>query len=80
MDASRPQISLMSLLAVVACVAANLWLFRLGTLWGLIGLNITRHVLTASLCRLIGLDRREPSPADVAPVDAERPGPPGAAR
>lgn len=45
------------MLWVVACVAFNIWLFRFGALLGLIGLNLTKHVLIAVLCRNIGVDR-----------------------
>ncbi len=58
----------MGMLALVASVALNIWLFRLGTLWGLIGLNITKHVVIASLCQALGVDkRRQPAPNSPAP-------------
>src|SRR5258708_18615749 len=34
------QLSVAGLLGVVACIAFNIWLFRLGALWGIIGLNV----------------------------------------
>ena len=63
------QLKLASLIGLVACIALNLWLFRLGPLLGLVGLNVTKHVLIASLCQFVGVDRRRgrapstPSPA-----------------
>ncbi len=58
---TRPnlQISVRGMIAIVACVATNFWLFRVGFLFGLLGLNVTKHVLTAYLCHSVGLDRRE---------------------
>lgn len=58
MEPSPPQLSVTSLLIVVACVAINLWLFSLGPLWGILGISVTKHVLVALLCKLLGLDRR----------------------
>ncbi len=58
------QISVAALLGVVACVAFNVWLFRLGALWGIIGLNLTKHVVIAYLCQVLGVDRRKgPGPS-----------------
>lgn len=54
------QLSLTSLLALVACAAVNLWLFRVSALAGLIGLNISKHVIIAVLCQGVGVDRRPP--------------------
>ncbi len=59
------QLSLTGVLASVACVALNLWLFRLGALWGILGLNVTKHVVIATLCQSLGLAR------------VPTPGPPG---
>ena len=50
--------SLSMMLALVACVAVNLWLFRLGWLWGVIALNVTKHVVIAALCQAVGLNRK----------------------
>ena len=58
MDRPRLQMSVLGLLGLVGCVALNLWLFRLGAIWGLVGLNVTKHVAIASLCQLLGLGRR----------------------
>ncbi len=41
---------------MVACVALNIWLFRVGWLAGLIGLNVTKHVAVAVLCAAIGVN------------------------
>ena len=46
---------------LVACIALNFWLFRLGVFWGILGLNVTKHVLIAYLCEVMGVDRRRPS-------------------
>ena len=62
MDATRFQLRVGTLLGLVACVALNLWLFRLGTMLGLFGLNITRHVAVAYLCRATGVNRRPTNP------------------
>jgi hypothetical protein len=53
------QMSLATLLMVVACIALNLWFFRLHLVLGLISLNITKHVLVAGLCRALGVNRVE---------------------
>lgn len=50
------------LLLVVACVACNLWLFRHGVVAGLIGLNVTKHVAVAVICRNAGVNQGK-SPA-----------------
>ena len=47
-----------AMLGVVACIALNFWLFRLGVLWGILGLNVTKHVVIAYLCQILGVDRR----------------------
>ena len=49
-----------AMLGVVACIALNFWLFRLGVLWGILGLNVTKHVVIAYLCQVLGVDRRGP--------------------
>jgi hypothetical protein len=56
---SRPtlQISMTALLGLVACIAINFWLFRLGVLWGILGLNVTKHVAIAYLCQSLGVDQ-----------------------
>ncbi len=53
------QLSIAALLGLVACVALNFWLFRLGALWGILGLNVTKHVAIAYLCQILGVDRLE---------------------
>jgi hypothetical protein len=52
------QMSVAAMLGLVACIAFNLWLFRLGAFWGLVGLNLTKHVAIAYLCQVLGVDRR----------------------
>lgn len=59
MNHSRLQLSLGGLLLVVACVALNFWLFRLGVLYGILGLNVSKHVVIAYLCKVVGVDRAE---------------------
>ncbi|MDX2037051.1 MAG: hypothetical protein SFX72_10395 [Isosphaeraceae bacterium] len=63
------QISLTALIVLVACFALNLWLFRYGAIWGFVGLNISKHIIIAYLCQIVGVNRRLPaSPTD--PRDA----------
>jgi hypothetical protein len=47
-----------TMLGLIACVAINFWLFRLGVFWGILGLNLTKHVAIAYLCQVLGVDRR----------------------
>jgi hypothetical protein len=58
------QLSVTALLIVVVGVALNLWIFRFGTLAGLLGLSVTKHVVIAWLCQVLGVDRRPRSDAD----------------
>jgi hypothetical protein len=55
------QMTLKAMIGVVACIALNFWFFRLGIFWGILGLNVTKHVLIAYLCQVIGVDRRTAS-------------------
>ena len=59
------------LLGLVAAFALNFWLFRVSVLAGIIGLNVTKHLVIAYLCQVLGVNRR-PSPG------ATRPAPTGA--
>jgi hypothetical protein len=52
------QLRILSLLGLVACIALNMWLFRLGPLPGIVGLNISKHLVIAYLCQILGVDRR----------------------
>ena len=52
------QLSLTGMIGLVACVALNIWLFQLGTLLGIIGLNVSKHLVIAYLCQVLGVDRR----------------------
>jgi hypothetical protein len=61
------QLKIVSLLGLVACIALNLWLFRLGLLWGIVGLNISKHLVIAYLCQILGVDRR-PRPCTARPL------------
>jgi hypothetical protein len=63
------QLKLLSLLGLVACIAVNLWLFRLGALWGLVGLNVSKHVVIAYLCQILGVDRTRPGTGLVLPAE-----------
>lgn len=65
------QMTVATMLGLVACIALNFWLFRLGVFWGILGLNVTKHVAIAYLCQVLGVDRRQPDerPA-VLPVRA----------
>jgi hypothetical protein len=68
------QLSVATMLLVVACIAFNLWLFRLGPLLGIIGLNVTKHVVIAWLCQVLGVDRRRRAAAQpLAAGDAAPP-------
>jgi hypothetical protein len=75
MERHRIQLSVGSLLVLVACVALNFWLFRLGPLLGILGLNVSKHVLIAWVCQAIGVDKRRGRPAPVAPPPASSRGP-----
>jgi hypothetical protein len=66
MGTRRFQLSLAGLLGVVACAAINVWLFRVHVFWGIVGLNVTKHVVIAYLCQTVGVDRRvlpDPNPS-----------------
>jgi hypothetical protein len=53
--------SVASLLGLVACVAINLWCFRVSIILGIIAINITKHVVIAQLCQALGVNRRTSS-------------------
>jgi hypothetical protein len=55
------QISVRSLLALVACVAVNIWCFKVSAILGIVGLNVTKHVVIAQLCQALGVNRRVPA-------------------
>jgi hypothetical protein len=61
MERATFQMTVGAMLAVVACIALNFWLFRLGVFWGIVGLNVTKHVVIAYVCQVIGVDRRPSS-------------------
>ena len=52
-----------TMLGLVACIALNFWLFRVGVFWGILGLNVTKHVAIAYLCQVLGVDRHRPAQA-----------------
>jgi hypothetical protein len=61
MERATFQMTVGAMLAVVACIALNFWLFRVGVFWGILGLNVTKHVVIAYVCQVIGVDRRPSS-------------------
>jgi hypothetical protein len=63
MERPTLQMTVATMLGLVACIALNFWLFRLGVFWGILGLNVTKHVAIAYLCQVLGVDRRRPAPA-----------------
>ncbi len=74
MERPSVQLSLAGMLGLVACVALNIWLFRLGTLLGIIGLNISKHLIIAYLCQVLGVDKRvTPEPDPLSKPTRERP-------
>ena len=73
MERPTLQMTVATMLGLVACIAVNFWLFRLGVFWGILGLNVTKHVAIAYLCQILGVDRRRPVPAP-----ARHAGPPSA--
>ncbi len=50
------QFTVTAMLSLVACIALNLWLFRLGFLAGFVGLNLTKHIAVAVLCQAVGVN------------------------
>jgi hypothetical protein len=73
MERPSLQMSVASMLGVVACIALNFWLFRLGIFWGILGLNVTKHVAIAYLCEVLGVDRqRSASARPIMPARAAR--------
>lgn len=59
MERPNLQMTVATMLGLVACIAVNFWLFRVGVFWGILGLNVTKHVAIAYLCQIIGVDRRQ---------------------
>ena len=52
-----------TMLGLVACIAVNIWLFRLGVFWGILGLNVTKHVRSPiSAGFLVSTAARSPPP------------------
>jgi hypothetical protein len=65
------QMTVAAMLGLVACITLNIWLFRLGAFWGILGLNVTKHVAIAYLCQVLGVDRRPSTQASsVTPARA----------
>jgi hypothetical protein len=78
MERHRFQLSVGSLLVLVACIALNIWLFRIGPLLGILGLNVSKHVLIAWLCQGVGVDKprwTRPMTAPAAPAHSPVPRP-----
>ncbi|MDR3618215.1 MAG: hypothetical protein P4L85_02610 [Paludisphaera borealis] len=77
MAKSRFRFTISALLIFVACIALNIWLFRLGALWGILGLNVTKHVVIALLCQNLGVDRadapKSPQPQRLSPPSPSQP-------
>ena len=51
------QFSVSLMLIIIALFALNFWLFRQGIFWGIVGLNVSKHVIIAWLCRSLGVNR-----------------------
>ncbi len=69
MERTTFQMTVGAMLVVVACIALNFWLFRVGVFWGILGLNVTKHVVIAYLCQVIGVDKGQgPRTARVVPA------------
>ena len=62
------QFSVAAMLGLIACIAFNIWLFRLGFLAGVIGLNITKHVGVAVLCQALGINGQRARTPSCPPV------------
>jgi len=54
MERSPFRLTVAMLLGLIACIAINFWLFRLGVLWGILGLNVSKHFAVAYLCEVLG--------------------------
>jgi hypothetical protein len=67
------QVSVAGMLGLVACAALNIWLFRISALAGIIGLNISKHLVIAYLCQVLGVDRKQAGPAPAPPTAAPAP-------
>ncbi len=71
MERPTAQMTVAMMLGLVAGIAINFWLFRLGVLWGILGLNISKHLLVAYLCQTLGVNRSSldstTSSAEMAP-------------
>lgn len=74
MRPARFQITVAGLLGLVAFAALNIWLFRVSILAGIIGLNITKHVVIAYVCQVLGVNREvQPGPLATSPPGARIP-------
>ncbi len=72
MERPTAQMTVAMMLGLVAGIAINIWLFRLGVLWGILGLNISKHLLVAYLCQALGVNRNaSDSPASSTEITPE---------
>lgn len=71
MEQSPFRLTVATLLVLIACVAVNFWLFRLGVLWGILGLNVSKHFAVAYLCEVLSGNRHRAE----APQKARQPTP-----
>lgn len=60
--------SVASMLGLVACVALNLWCFRVHVILGLVAINITKHIVIAQLCQALGVNRQAASTPAAPPT------------
>ncbi|MFO0951582.1 MAG: hypothetical protein U0835_10605 [Isosphaeraceae bacterium] len=58
MERPNFQMSVAAMLGLVAFTALNIWLFRVSILVGIIGLNISKHLIIAYLCQVLGVNRK----------------------
>ena len=73
MDRPSFQLSVAAMLGLVACFALNFWLFRVSILAGIIGLNVSKHLVIAYLCQVLGVNRRPAGPPPAAPSPLGQP-------
>jgi len=59
-------VRLITVAAAAEIISLNYYLFRLGVIWGIIGLTITKHVVVAWICMRADADRESRLDADGA--------------
>lgn len=67
------QFSVASMLGLVACVAVNIWCFKVHVMLGFVALNVTKHVAIAQLCHALGVNRRAEARKPIGPTIAIAP-------